>query len=151
VRETDLRRLRSYLLLFRRRRFPLEHDFLFRLLELPDGPVSRHALRVLANLEHDKIRSLAFDLVESKSSLRGFAIDLLVANFRDGDHAAVEAWCEAEQEPSEINAYDRSLRGFFAAHPNPETELHLLVTLYDKEPCAHCRCYIVERLLELGR
>ena len=106
---------------------------------------------VLANLVHDKIRSLAFDLVESKSSLRGFAIDLLVRNFRDGDHSTVEAWCEAEQEPSDLNAYDRSLRGFFAAHPNPPVELRLLLKLYDREPCAHCRCYIVERLWELGR
>jgi len=150
VQETDLKKLRWYLLVFRSRRFPLEPDFLFRLLELPDGPVPRHALRVLANLEDEKIRDLAFNLVGSKSSLRGYAIDLLVKNFRDGDHATVEAWCDAEQEPSDINAYDRSLRGFFAAHPNPATELRLLTTLYDKEPCAHCRCYIVERLSELG-
>jgi len=150
VQETDLKKLRWYLLLFRSRRFPLEPDFLFRLLELPDGPVPRHALRVLANLEHEKVRNLAFNLVESKSSLRGYAIDLLVKNFRDGDHATVEAWCDAEQEPSDINAYDRSLRGFFAAYPNPATELRLLTMLYDKEPCAHCRCSIIERLSRLG-
>jgi hypothetical protein len=107
-------------------------------------------LRVLANLEHEKVRTLAFNLVETKSPLRGFAIDLLVKNFRDGDDATVEAWCDAEQDSSEINAYGRSLRAFFAAHPNSESELRLLLKLYDREPCAHCRCYIVERLLALG-
>jgi hypothetical protein len=147
---TDPRKLKRYLLLFRKRRFPLEYEPLFRLLELPDGPVPRHALVVLANLEDEKVRGLAFNLVESKSSLRGYAIDLLVKNFRDGDHAVIEGWCDAEENPPDINAYDRSLREFFVAHPNPATELRLLTKLYEKEPCAHCRCHIVDRLLKLG-
>jgi hypothetical protein len=150
AQETDPRKLKRYLLLFRKRRFPLEYDSLFRLLELPDGPVPRHALVVLANLEDEKVRSLAFKLVESKSSLRGHAIDLLVKNFRDGDHAIIEAWCDAEENRADINAYDRSLREFFVAHPSPVTELRLLTKLYEKEPCAHCRSHIVERLLKLG-
>jgi hypothetical protein len=101
---------------------------------LPDGPVPRHVLRVLANLEHEKVRTLAFNLVETKSPLRGFAIDLLVKNFRDGDDATVEAWCDAEQDSSEINAYGRSLRAFFAAHPNSDSELRLLLKLMTESP-----------------
>jgi hypothetical protein len=150
IKETDTKKLTLYLRLFSKRNFPLELDHLFRLVELPDGPVPRHALRVLANLEHESIRSLAFSLVETRSSLRDYAIDLLVNNFHDGDHAIIEAWCDAELDLGTLNAFDRSLRDFFAAHPSPEDEGRLLRKLYEREPCAHCRSSVVERLLALG-
>lgn len=149
VRESDPKKLKAYLLLFRKRRFPLEIDHLLRLVELPDGPVPRHTLGVLANLDHEQIRSLAFKLIRTASSLRGYAINLLVKNFRKGDHATVEAWCDAEQDPDVVNGFDRSMREFFVAHPNSEIERRLLIKFYEKEPCAHCRSYVVERLLQL--
>jgi hypothetical protein len=150
IKETDPKKLKLYLTLLRKRKFPLEPNHLFRLVELPDGPVPRHALRVLANLEHESIRRLAFSLVESGSSLRDYAIDLLVHNFHNGDHAIIEAWCDAELDPGTLNAFDRSLRDFFAAHPDPECEGRLLIKLYEREPCAHCRSSVVERLIALG-
>ena len=149
IKETDLKKLKLFLVLFRRRKFPLEPNHLLRLVELPDGPVPRHALQALANLEHESIRRLAFSLVESGSSLRGYAIDLLTNNFHDGDHAIIEAWCDAELDLGTLNAFDRSLRNFFAAHPDPECEGRLLIKLYEREPCAHCRSSGVERLIAL--
>jgi hypothetical protein len=150
VCETDPTKLRLYLTLFRKRHFPIGLERLFKLVELPDGPIPRHALGVLANLEDERIRSLAFTFVETGSTLRGYAIDLLVHNFRAGDHTTIEGWCDAEQDAGVINAYDRSLRNFFAAHPDPKKEARLLNKLYEREPCAHCRCDVVERLLALG-
>jgi hypothetical protein len=150
IKETDPRKLKLYLTLFGKRKFSLEPSHLFRLVELPDGPVPRHALRVLANLEHESIRRLALSLVESGSSLRDYAIDLLANNFHDGDHAIIEAWCDAELDLGTLNAFDRSLRDFFAAHPDPECECRLLIKLYEREPCAHCRSSVVERLIALG-
>jgi hypothetical protein len=150
VHEKDPEKLKSYLKLFWKRRFPLQLDRLFQLAEMPGGPIPFHALRVLANLEHESIRSLAFKLVETKSPRRGWAIDLLTKNFRDDDYLAIEAWCDSEQDSDTVNAFDRSLKEFFAAHPNPETEKRLLSRFYETEPCAHCRSYTVERLLELN-
>jgi hypothetical protein len=150
VQAEDPEKLKSYLVLFWKRQFPLELDRLFKLAELPDGPVPRHALRVLANKEHEGIRSLAYKLVEGKSPLRDYAIDLLIKNFRDEDYLAIEVWCDSEQDASRINAFDRSLMEFFVAHPNPDTEMRLLRKMYEKEPCAHCRSNIVERLLEMN-
>jgi hypothetical protein len=74
----------------------------------------------------------------------------LVKNFRESDYSTVEDWCCSEQDSGTINAFDRSSRVFFAAHPNSEAEIRLLSKLYEKEPCAHCRSYIVERLLAMN-
>ncbi len=150
VHETDPRKLRLYLTLFRKRPFPIGLERLLDLVKLPDGPVPRHALIVLANLEDERIRSLAFRLVETGSPLRSYAIDLLVHNFREGDHTIVEGWCGADQDPGVVNAYDRSLRNFFAEHPDPNREARMLNSLYEREPCAHCRYAVVERLLALN-
>jgi len=149
IQEKDLEKLRSYLVLFRKRSFPLDIGHLLRLLEFPDGPIPFHTLTVLANLEHESVRSLAFKLIETDSR-RGWAIDLLIKNFRESDYSTVECWCDLEQDSGTINAFDRSLRDFFAAHPNPEAEIRMLSKLYEEEPCAHCRSYAVERLLGMN-
>lgn len=149
IKEKDLENLKWFLVLFRKRHFPLEVDHLLKLLELPDGPVPFHALRALANIEDERVRKLAFEVLEMDSR-RGWAIDLLARNFRGGDHAVVEGWCDSEHNPGIVNAFDRSLREFFAANPNAEIEVRLLNKMYEKEPCAHCRSYIVERLLKLN-
>lgn len=150
IQERDPQKLLSYLRIFRKRRFPLEISPLLRLVESPDGPVPRHALIVLANLHDERIRSLAFRLIKTRSSKRVYSIDLLVHNFRDGDHPIVESWCVAETDPSAINAFDRSLRDLFALHPDLDSETRLLRRFYGLEPCAHCRCDIVERLSHLN-
>ena len=150
LQETDPQKLKLYLSCFRSRPFPLGLERLFELVEWPDGPIPRHALGVLANVENERIRTLAFKLVETGSSLRVYAIDLLVKNFLQGDHTAVEGWCDAERDPGVINAFDRSLRNLFAEHPDPKREQRLLAKFYEKEPCAHCRCAVVERLLTLN-
>lgn len=151
VQETDPAKLKLYLILFWSRQFPLGLDRLFELVEWPDGPIPRHALGVLSNLKEERIRTLAFKLVETESSLRCYAIDLLVKNFQPGDHTTVEAWCDAERDPGIVNAFDTSLPRFFAEHADVEVEARLLVKLYEKEPCAHCRYALVERLLALNR
>jgi len=117
---------------------------------MPDGPIPRHALTALGNLEDDKVRRLALSLVEAGSPLRAYSVDLLTNNFRHGDYELVKAWCDAEQDAKILNAFDRSLDRFFSAHPNESIESQILTALFDREPCSHCRCSIVERLLQLN-
>lgn len=150
IHELDSTRLRSYLLIFRKRAFPLGSDHLLQLLGMAAGPVPRHALTALGNLQDDKVRRLALSLVEAGSPLRGYSVSLLTNNFRPGDHELVKAWCDAEQDAQILNDFDRSLAKFFNAQPNDSMESQILRMLYDREPCSHCRCFIVERLLQLN-
>jgi hypothetical protein len=151
IKEIDVGRLPSYLMIFRQRAFPLGSNHLLQLAAMPDGPVARRALAELENLQDDKVRSLALELVETGSPFRGYAVGLLTNNFRDGDHELVRAWCDNEGAPEVLNDFDRSLAKFFAAHPNDGAESQILPMLYDREPCSHCRHAIVERLLHLKR
>jgi len=147
--ETDPERLRSYLSIFWKRAFPLDSDHLLRLTDAPDDRIRRYALRALANLTNDKVRELALSLVTNKSTFRGYAIDLLTRNFHHGDQEMVKTWCDEESDSEILNAFDRRLGEFFNAHPNNSIESQLLTSLYDREPCSHCRCSIVARLLQL--
>jgi hypothetical protein len=54
IQEVDPARLRSYLLIFQKRAFPLGCDHLLKLAGMPDVPVARHALIVLGNVQDDK-------------------------------------------------------------------------------------------------
>lgn len=150
IHETECDQLLAYLKIFRNRRFPLDCEHLIRLTASPDGGVARRALLALANVENDKVRQLALSLVESRSPHRIFAIDLLVNNFRSGDQERVANWCKEETEPDFINGYGLDLGEFFRAHPSDKIETELLVALYDRQPCSHCRHNIVQRLIELN-
>lgn len=151
VQETDPRRLIAYLRMFRQRPFPLDVDFLLRLVvSQSDGPVPRHALSALAMIKHEKVRSLAFSLVESGASNRIYAVDLLIKNFREGDHGIVAAWWDAETDPDYLQSFGSSLVTFLSAHPGSPIEIGLLRNLYERQPCAHCRCGVVGHLLQLG-
>jgi hypothetical protein len=147
--ETDPERLLSYLFIFWKRAFPLDSDHLLRLTDAPDDRIKRYALRALANLTNDEVRELALSLVTNKSTFRGYAIDLLTRNFHHGDHEMVKTWCDEESDSEILNDFDRRLGEFFNAHPNNSIERQLLTSLYDREPCSHCRCSIVARLLQL--
>jgi hypothetical protein len=63
----------------------------------------------------------------------------------------VKAWCDDERDPEILNSFDRSLREFFSVHPNDSAESQILTNFYDREPCSHCRWFIVKRLLELKK
>lgn len=149
--EVDPARLLSYLHIFRKRAFPLGCDHLLQLARMPDVPVARHALIVLGNVQDDKARRHALRLIEEGSPHRGYAIGLLKNNFRQGDYELVKAWCDDEGDPEILNSFDRSLREFFSVHPNNSAESQILTNFYDREPCSHCRWFIVKRLLELKR
>ncbi|MGO8733931.1 MAG: hypothetical protein ACLQVM_14235 [Terriglobia bacterium] len=149
--EVDSARLLSYLLIFRKRAFPLGCDHLLQLAGMPDVPVARHALIVLENVQDDKVRRHALRLIEERSPHRGYAIGLLRNNFRQGDSELVKAWCDDEGDPEILNSFDRGLREFFSVHPNDSAESQILTNFYDREPCSHCRWFIVKRLLELKK
>jgi hypothetical protein len=151
IDECEMSRLRSYLLIFRNRKFPLALDRLFELAQMADGPIPRHALLVLANISDTRVRDLALTLANSGSDLRSFAVDLLAHNFMDGDHVMMEGWFDRENDLDVLQGLNLGLLNFYRLHPNLESEARLLEKLYDRLPCAHCRCSLVERLLEMGR
>ena len=41
------------------------------------------------------------------------------------------------------------LRRFCERHPEPESELRILLSLYDRGPCSFCRECVAKRLIDL--
>ncbi len=55
IKEINVGRLPSYLLIFRHRAFPLGSNHLLQLAAMPNGPIPRRALAALENLQNDKV------------------------------------------------------------------------------------------------
>ncbi len=147
--ETDPRRIQLCLRILRRRAFPLDPDCLIRFVKNMDHPLPNMALTALAQVESDKVRQYALDLAEGDEWDRGWSIGMLVNNFGLGDHELVKRWSLEERDTEALHSIGMSLDKFFKSHPNEEVERELLLALYDRRPCSHCRHGIVERLLEL--
>jgi hypothetical protein len=142
-----------HLLIFSRRRFPLPPDTLIALAETEDAEDSRVGLRAvqaLRHVSHPVVRELAFRLVRSGARWRGEAVDLLNSNFKFGDHKTVLGWFETEKDLEVRHSFGMDLREFWEQHPDADTEIGMLLSLYEMGPCSACRERAVKRLIELG-
>ena len=141
----------AHLRIFARRRFPLDIQLLLSLADVQEERVAQSALKALSQITHPAVRRLAFRLVETRSQWRGKAVELLERNFQTGDHAIVLHWFEAEEELDTRHALGLDFFDFWEQHPHEETEVPMLLALYERGPCSFCRESAVRRLIELGK
>ena len=145
----DAKEQAAYLHIFGRRRFPLDPGVLLPLVVIEEERIGFAAVRALTHITHPSVRKLAFRLVETRSELRLEAVDLLARNYQAGDRTKVLRWFDEEQEPRVLHSYAMDMEDFWKAHPDEESEIPMLLALYEKGPCSFCREGVVRRLIEL--
>jgi hypothetical protein len=106
-------------------------------------------VQALANITDPAVRELSFRLVKSDLWWRGDSIALLNKNFETGDHELVLGWFEAEEDHEVRHSFGIDLRNFWKQHPDEKTEVRMLLSMYEKDPCSFCREHAVRRLIEL--
>jgi len=146
----DSKGQRGHLRIFQRRRFPLDVHALLALLDIEEDRVGIAAAKALTLVVHPEVRALAFRLVESKATLRGWAIGLLEQNYKSGDHEIVLRWFQDEEDRVTRHHLGMGLIKFWKSHPDDKTEDPMLFSLYEKGPCSECRARAVRRLLDRG-
>jgi hypothetical protein len=146
LRESEPWRLRAYLRLFHRRRFPLDPAPLLALARSADETTAHQALYALGLVEHPAVRSLALDLL-SRGDGRGAA--LFVGNYEDGDYARLEQALSSWQDRDGLHGLGFNLRKVVAAHPTPAAS-PALMALYERGPCALCRYGAVQLLQQVA-
>jgi hypothetical protein len=140
----------AHLCIFGRRLFPLDIQVLLNLVNQEQERVGLVAIRALSQITHPSVRQLAFRLVETRSKWRGQAIELIARNFSSGDHAIALRWFETEEEPETLHSLGMDLTDFWERHPDEETEVPMLLAMYERGPCSFCRDKTARRLIERG-
>ena len=140
----------GHLKIFGNSPFPLDAAPNFRLAESTDRRIAYAALHALGQRSLPAVRELAFRLIETGSPHRDEAIDLLQWNFEPGDHAVALGWFNAETDVEVLHSFQSSLRQLWEEHPEPSSEVAMLLTLYERGPCSFCREFEVRRLIELN-
>jgi hypothetical protein len=135
---------------FRHRAFPLNRRYLVELAAGDEEQTAEAAAEALANTTHPSIRELAFRLIETRRPGRPHAISMLSQNWKPGDHEIALRWFEEEEDRDARHRLGIDLRNFWERHPDPATEVNMLLTLYEKGPCSRCREFVLDRLIELG-
>lgn len=138
----------AHLSIFRRRLFPLDIQILLNLVGQEQDRVGLAALSALSQITHPAVRQLAFELVETQARWRGQAIKLLVRNFMPGDHGIALRWFEKEGDQETMHSLGMDMKDLWERHPDEETEVPMLLTLYERGPCSFCREFTVRRLIE---
>jgi hypothetical protein len=140
----------AHLRIFARRRFPLDVNALLALVDIEEDRLGGAAVKALTHVPHPAVRDLAFRLMDTQAMWRGHAIDLVAQNYQDGDHRIVLRWFQEEEDRETLHSLGMDLIDFWKRHPDEETEVPMLRSLYEKGPCSFCREAAVRRLLERG-
>lgn len=144
----DSKQKLAHLRIFARRPFPLDVELLTSLVDIEEDRVGWAAIKALTHVLHPAVRALAFRLVETQAQRRGDAIALMARNFERGDHNIVLPWFEEEQDREARHSMGSDLTDFWKQHPDGETEIPMLRSLYEKGPCSVCREKAVMLLIE---
>jgi hypothetical protein len=140
----------AHLCIFARRLFPLDIEVLLNLVDQDQERVGLVALRALSQITHPAVRQLAFRLVDTQAKWRGQAIELLARNFSPGDHVIALRWFETEEDLETLHSFGMDLKDLWERHPDEETEVPMLLAMYERGPCSFCRERTVRRLIERG-
>jgi hypothetical protein len=79
---------------------------------------------------------------------RGQAIELLARNFSPGDHVIALRWFETEEDLETLHSLGMDFKDLWERYPDEETEVPMLLALYERGPCSFCRERTVHRLIE---
>jgi hypothetical protein len=139
---------RAHLHIFSRRRFPGDIQLLLSMVN-EEERVGLGALIALSQITHPSVRELAFRLINARAKWRGEAVELLLRNFRPGDHEIALRWFEAEDDEEARHSVGSDLLELCEMHPD-KAEPSLMRALYEKGPCSFCRKQAVEKLIELN-
>ena len=146
---TETEALRRWLLLFRTKPFPLDPAPLLALTHHQDRPVAWRALRALAPLTDERIRSRALALAHSQSPLR-WAVPLLLAkNSKTSDIALLQTLLDECQEDDALEDFGLSFFRYLEANADALL-VPLLLRLFEKTPCSVCRCSFATALHKRG-
>jgi hypothetical protein len=148
VAETDPARQLAHLHLFARRPFPLGAAPILQFVH--DSQTARAAILVLRHIKDPAVRDLAFQLVRARSPHRGDATDLLVENLEDGDLLKALRWFEDEDDQDFVHSLGSGLLKLYNRHHSEIAFAPILLRLYERVPCSHCRWAAVRRLTEKG-
>ena len=148
VAATDAASQLKHSYLFSKRAFPLDPAPLLELAWRED--TARAAIVALAHVADDRVRELAMELMRTKSSHRGLAIDLLLENFRPGDHPMALQWFLDEEDEEIVHSLGMGLEHLWRRHPAPDSATAMRKAIYEKGSCSECREWAVRRMIESG-
>lgn len=147
LRETNLDSIHGFLRMFRFRAFPGPVERLTEFAEHADLDVARAALDALAHFTGPEIRAIALRAA-ADSEKHDAAVRMLVRNREPADERLIEQLLQRNTEPDQYHHLGCEVLDFVAAHPGNQNEKCLLL-LYERGPCALCRCQAVKGLLAI--
>jgi hypothetical protein len=144
--ERDVRKLRAYLGLFRRREFPLPAASLFPLVRHEDDLVAMKAAVILGRAGGSGVRELALELLDGETPWNG--IRMLRSDPRPGDFRRIGQRLDgATLDAGGWHDVGHAVFDLLEdAEIPPEESRAVLLRLYEEEPCSFCRGLAVGKL-----
>jgi len=145
---SDPRLLQLLIFIFVERDFPGGHRPLLPLLDRPELLLTFRAALALARFCHPELRTRALALLAQPETFEPGLI-LLVGNHEPSDYALLTVLAQQQTDDDALHALVWRVHELLTRAPAPEA-IELLLTLYERGPCAQCRLKVVTHLVNLG-
>lgn len=145
---TDFRLLQRLLFIFAEREFPGGFEPLLPLLDHSESRVVFRAAHALARFRHPELRARALALLADPDSFE-LGLILLVGNHEPADYALLTTLAHEQTDDDALHALVWRVHELLVRAPAPEAK-ELLLTLYERGPCAQCRLKVATHLVALG-
>ncbi len=149
LKEREVDRLRAYLNIFWKRRFPLPASELLPLLQHEDLRVALRATQALSNLKDEKVRGAALSMLREGRLAQ--AVRLLKSNYVTGDFAIVDTeLMNATLDDNAFHNLGSAVLNLAENDPLALTEASaVLIKLYLSGRCSLCRQSVVKLLAKV--
>jgi tRNA(Arg) A34 adenosine deaminase TadA len=148
LQETRPSHQARYLRAFARKPMPGISEKLFQLAESEDEDIRRAVMKALSNMHDDRVREFALRLLKSMPPNTD-ALDLLVKNYRQGDHLLLESSLPNEGEADVFHGAMMGLLRISSEVRDPNLS-GCLLRAYEFSPCSMCRNDAVDKLIKVG-
>ena len=147
--ERDPEKLRRYMAIYYEAKFPLALDLLFSLAQDEDEWTASVAVNVLENIQDPSVRAFALECIERGDRI-GDMVGLLAKNYQEGDWQLIERLAQRDLDREDYHLLELNVEHrVYELHPSPQA-INVLLTLYNKGPCAMCRHGVIENLESLN-
>lgn len=148
LEENNSKRLLPYLYIFAKTVFPLDPQKLIELAVSRNKRVRSQAIRALSNIKDERIHQLAIKLIMERTTEID-ALDLFIHNYSDEDIHLLEKIVFKNHNRDTFHSAGYSIIKILKNNQTPLCQ-KILIELYEKGFCTHCRRRSVEVMLLNG-
>lgn len=144
IKETNNKRIITYLRIFGKKRFPLDLRYLLDWKRYKTNKMKQWALMALSHFQNEEVRRIAVSYLKQRK-MSSWAFEVFIKNFKEEDVPCIEKVLWQENDPDEFHGAAMPVIDICNAKKT-KRPMRLLKLIYKRGYCAGCRWRVIRAM-----